>query len=326
MRRRFTLPLLLIIVIAGAVLVTAVYLLAIRKATTAAVPIRIAHIGVTSDLPVFVAADKGFFAKHGLQAEFVRVGSSTQVIEAVIAGRAEVGSGIAVATALAAWQTSPGLFRVIGLVEFTGEGRDDCILVKKDSPITQFADLAGKKIGSLPGSTWMPLVVQIVAERHGLPAKSVQYVGIAPSLQVEALLAGTVDAIYATAAQCDQALEMGVARIILENPQTLVMNPAPSLVAVISTSFEKTQPRGARAVEEALNEALAYVKTHPSDSEALLAKRLEAPIKLIHVAAARSYRRSADINEQNLQTFADLLLQRGLLTKRVDVAAMLRKP
>jgi len=306
------------------VLLALAYAVVASRPTTTAVPVRIAHLKLSSALAFYVAIDKGFFEKRGLQVEMIPVESSTQGIEAVIAGRADASTPVSVPSSLAAWQTEPGIFRVIGLVEFTEAELRDCILVKKDSPITSFEQLAGKKVGGLP-SAQLAMVIQVIAEQHGMPANSVQYVGLAQSLQLEALQAGTIDALHGVAAICTSGLQLGIGRIILSNPQLQVINPMPSLFAIVSSAFDKAQPRAAKALEDALSEAVEFIKKDPGECKRILSQYAGGTYEMTDVYTWLGYRRTNEINVKNLQDYVGILVQRGLLTKPVDVAAMLRR-
>ena len=317
--------LLVVAVMAVAAVAILVYGVFITRQGTESVPVRIAYMKVDAALPMFVAYERGFLQKRGLQPEMTLLAASTQLVEALVAGRADAAAGLAVQTGLSAWVSAPGSFRILGMTQFTEKQSTGCVLAKKDSPINSFQDLAGKKVGGIP-STFHPLVLEIVAEQHGMPAKSIQYVGMAPDLHLQALQAGTVDALYAFRGTCAQGEKMGIGKAILRGQTIRVLNPMPSVLTAVSTSFEKAQPRGAKAVEDALNDALEDMKKNPEEGKRILAQYTGEETDMVDLVLWTGYLRWQDVNPKHVQAFADLLYQRGLLTKPVEAAALLRKP
>jgi len=322
MGRQQRVRILILAVVVVAVLAVLAYVVA-NRGTEMAVPVRITYMRVNTMLSYLVAADKGFFGKRGLQVELIPVESANQGIESLVAGRSDIGIGISVQTTYAAWATSPGLFHAYGLFIATASEPADCILVKKDSPITNFSDLAGKKVGGIP-STYIPFILDLICEKNGLSSKCVQYVTIASNLHLEALQAGTVDAAYTFAVQCDSGVKTGLARVLMQNPQLQILSPMPSLFALVSASFEKDHPRAFRAVQDAVQEGIEFIRKNPEEARAIRNKYIPGSPDA-SLGSAFNYQTSKEMSEKDLQTFADLLLQRGLLTKKVDIKEIVRK-
>jgi NitT/TauT family transport system substrate-binding protein len=108
-------------------------------------------VGYTSEgglqIPSYVAADLGFFAKHGLNVKLVNLNSSTSLIPALTGGSVDVGTGDG--AALCAGYLAGSSISVVGanLADFTLEGWGD-------SSVASMKDLAGKTVGvTAPGST-----------------------------------------------------------------------------------------------------------------------------------------------------------------------------
>lgn len=60
------------------------------KSSMAQEPMRIAWAGSTpSNTPIWVADQKGFFKKNGLQAEVIAISASTIVIQALLTGEVD---------------------------------------------------------------------------------------------------------------------------------------------------------------------------------------------------------------------------------------------
>ena len=95
-------------------------------------------------LPLYVAIDKGFMAKHGLNVSKLTAGGSANSVATVISKSATFSVQDPMTAVLAA-QRGTG----VKLVSSVVDGVPVWLVVKKDSPIKTVADLAGKQIGSV---------------------------------------------------------------------------------------------------------------------------------------------------------------------------------
>ena len=108
-------------------------------------------------LPMFISAEKGFFAKHGVDAKMLVVDTGTDMVNAMHDGRAQIGDMSTTTYLKAVHAGEP--FKVIGLI-MNDATRDNCddplaIVTKKGRGIEagKVADLKGKKIGLARGQT-----------------------------------------------------------------------------------------------------------------------------------------------------------------------------
>jgi sulfonate transport system substrate-binding protein len=108
-------------------------------------------------LPMFIGAEKGFFAKHGVDAKMLVVDTGTDMVNAMHDGRAQIGDMSTTTYLKAVHAGEP--FKVIGLI-MNDATRDNCddplaIVTKKGCGIAagKLSDLKGKKIGLARGQT-----------------------------------------------------------------------------------------------------------------------------------------------------------------------------
>jgi len=90
----------------------------------------------------FLAKEKGYYAKHGLDVSFLPGGPSVSVEPVVVAGHAFVGDSQVAQAALAVAHGAP--LKIIG-AKF--QKNPLCIISPADKPIDTPADMEGKKIG-----------------------------------------------------------------------------------------------------------------------------------------------------------------------------------
>jgi NitT/TauT family transport system substrate-binding protein len=146
-----------------------------------------------SQLWAFVARERGFWRKRGLDVEIVRGFGSQAALQTVIQGQTDVGL-IAVPTIILSG--SQGLMsRVSGIV---GYDATLGILALDESPVKTLKDLEGRKLGSLPPSTEVPYIDPFL-QRSGVDSTKVARVALQSNVLDTALINGQVDAISALA-------------------------------------------------------------------------------------------------------------------------------
>ncbi|WP_040771895.1 ABC transporter substrate-binding protein, partial [Rhodopseudomonas sp. B29] len=145
----------------------------------------------------YVALDQKLFEKACIEIDSNKMESPNQIIDALIAGRADFGPpGAAAGIAMIAESKFPGKLKIFGL---QGGGIkvdriNDGLIVKPDSTIKSFADLKGKTLGHVPGIQWRTISRHMVKSAGLDPDKDVKLVDLAVAMQVPAVVGGTVDA------------------------------------------------------------------------------------------------------------------------------------
>lgn len=124
---------------------------------------------------MYLAKEKGWFEREGLDVEIHDGSGSLNTIQLVAAGQADIG------------QVQLGLLvaarnKQLPLKSFAGylRGSDLAVMVPRDADINTLADLKGKKILCFTASPWAPFIDSFLA-KEGLDRKSVQITMVAPS-------------------------------------------------------------------------------------------------------------------------------------------------
>ena len=145
----------------------------------------------------YVALEEKLFEKACIEIVSTKMEAPNQIIDALIAERADFGPpGAAAGIAMIAESKFPGKLKVFGL---QGGGIavnriNDGLIVKPDSPIKSFADLKGKTLGHVPGIQWRTISRHMVRAAGLSPDTDVKLVDLAVAMQVPAVVGGTVDA------------------------------------------------------------------------------------------------------------------------------------
>src|ERR1700689_2513193 len=211
----------------------------------------------------FVALDEKLFEQACIEIVSTKMESPNQIIDALIAGRADFGPpGAAAGIAMIAESKFPGKLRIFGL---QGGGIavnriNDGLIVKPDSSIKSFADLKGKTLGHVPGIQWRTISRYMVRASGLDPDSDVKLVDLAVSMQVPAVVGGTADAPLSLEPVGSIAVASGKAIRAVTNPVAMIIaDPFYSGASIMTTKFLKDRPDVARRVVAVIDEATDLV-------------------------------------------------------------------
>ncbi len=293
--------------------------------------IRIGFWPVASGLPFFAAIEKGYFKEAGLDVEALKFASAQQVMEAMLAGRAEGSSNGTAAAALAIGEIAqPGLFKIFCSNPTNAKFVLDEFVVPKDSPYKTIADLKGKRVASGPGIQNVTLA-KVMLERGGAGTVAVTELPIGQ--HVAALAAGQVDAVYTleptgTIGRLNgttRTLEVGVvAKYILGDP----LAPWHGGAASLTSEFIKKHPDIAKKYITAYARGVDLVRKKPNEARPFLKgyTAIEGPLTgEVPMSDYMLYNEFKPADIAYFQKFYDLFSERGIFTRRVLVDTLLYK-
>ena len=274
----------------------------------------------------YVALEEKLFEKACIEIVSTKMESPNQIIDALIAGRADFGPpGAAAGIAMIAESKFPGKLKVFGL---QGGGIavnriNDGLIVKPDSPIKSFADLKGKTLGHVPGIQWRTISRHLVRAAGLDPDKDLKLVDLAVAMQVPAVVGGTVDATLSLEPVGSIAVASGKAIRAVTNPVAKVIaDPFYSGASIMTTKFMKEQPDVARRVVAVIDQATDMVNADFAKYKPVLSKY--TPVKEDQLALlAQPYLCGfKDINDTDLKSYqalVDVFIQEGVLTGPLNV-------
>jgi NitT/TauT family transport system substrate-binding protein len=219
--------------------------------------------------PWFVAAEKGFYAKRGLNVNLQAGTGSADTVKAVAAGLADFGYADLTTTIVARSRGSQvQAVAQLGYVATT-------ILWREDSPIKTLKDLEGKSFAISPGQAqWylMPAFSRI----HNIDYKSIKIQETAPALQPAALVAKKVDFILMFRASNDEVAEMAAAKQGMKLKRVYLKDNGLDIYGsslIVREDDIKRRPDFVRAYVEGTMEGLRYVREHQDEALAILLKQ-----------------------------------------------------
>lgn len=279
----------------------------------------VAALPLTDSAALYLARDRGLFAKEGLDVRIQPVQQSIQALPALLKGQVDVIASANYVTYLQAYEKGTLDLRILAEgVRIAPHMMD--VLVPRDSALKSPADLAGKKVGVAVLNNIQSLTLNAILDaRHaGRPVyRQILFPQMGAALQRD-----QVDAVHAVE-PFDTAVqgELG-ARVLLDGGS----GPAKGLPAsgyVTTAGFVKKNPKAAAGFRRAVEAASALAARNPS------AVRTELPeytkvtadqARSIHLPA---YPPTAD--PAVLRRLVRLMRSQGLLTKDIDPAPLLVK-
>lgn len=295
--------------------------------------VTIAWLPIMQTFAFYVAQEQKLFEQAGIEIEAARFQAPNQIIDSLVANRADCAApGAAAGIAALAEVQFPGTFKVFGL---QGGGIrvgriNDGLIVANGSPIAGFADLRGKSLGHLPGIQWRTISRHMV-RRAGLnPDGDVRLVEMAVGLQVQAVIAGTVDATLSLEPVGSIAVALGEAKRAVTNPVAgVIADPFYSGCSLLTTKFLRERPAVAKRVVEVLDAATRLAESDYARLRAILPRWTAVQPGQVEIVAQPYLRAWQDLTEADLQSYqalVDVFVAEGALRTPLSVRDILLKP
>ena len=282
---------------------------------------------------LYVAVQDKLFERAGLDVEMVQFQNPNQIIDSLVANQADAGApGAAAGITMIAEARYPGTFKVFGL---QGGGIkvnriNDGLIVKNGSTIKTFQDLRGKSLGHLPGIQWRTISRHMLRANGLDPDKDVRLQELAVGLQVQAVVAGNVDATLSLEPVGSVAVASGEATRAMVNPCAgVIADPFYSGVSVLTTKFIKERPKVARKLVAVLDDATRISNTEFERVRPYFAKYTAIKGESVRVIAQPYLRAWGELNDTDVKSYqalVDVFFKEGVLKERMDVRTVLLKP
>jgi NitT/TauT family transport system substrate-binding protein len=257
-------------------------------------------------MPAFVAKDKGFFQKRGLDVTLQTVPQGSTIAGAMAGGTLTAGTLTAPAYLLS---VEGGIdSQIVAASTYQAKGNPTIgLMAREGSNIKSATDMKGKRMG-VPGLNGVNHIVAMKwLENNGVPRNQVTYVETGFAQMGDLLKGGQVD------------LVVPVEPFITRIQQTKVgyQVVVPSITESYLESFYifmrdwvQKNPKAARDFREALREAVEYIKTNEAEARKTQVTYLKLP-----EAAAASIKLptfAVDVKEQDVDFWVKLLKDFGI--------------
>jgi NitT/TauT family transport system substrate-binding protein len=228
----------------------------------AAETVRIAHSTWVGYGPLYIARDKGFFQKNGVDVELIVMEDPKERFPTMMADQIQMIAST-VDTALL-YMKKPDDFQYVVAIDDSDGG--DGIVCNKD--IKTLADLKGKQVAVNEGSV-SEFYLNVLLAKAGLKESDLNIVNMTAADAGSAFVSQRVDA----AVTWEPWLSKGKA-----TPQGHLLvdsSTSPGLITdalIAKTSWIAAHQKEVAAIVKSWNEAVAYYRAHPEESIAIMAK------------------------------------------------------
>lgn len=281
--------------------------------------IRVAYLPILVCSPFFVAQEQGYFDQEDINVLPQKFVSSNQMVEALLSGGTDALMSLAQSVHVTVESKQPGEMKVFMVNAQNSKEYLSSLVVKKDSPIKEVMELKGKKIGCFPGQT-ARVYLSMTLMKHGLdPDKDVQIQEINPASHLQALEAGSINALLTYEPTTTIGIEKGLVRPLIQGAfEKNVINPWIGGVFTLRTKFIEEHPETARRFVRALNKAVDYINTHPQEYKMILPKYTAIDENIARKTTNIPYWKLGEIDKDQVQKQTDMLTDQGVLSTHVD--------
>ena len=218
-------------------------------------------------LPLYVAKAQGLFAAEGVDVSFVQCLGGVRCMAEVTSGRADLGTASEIVGALQSFQRTD--FALVAT--FVGSRKDVKLLTRESSGIDSWADLSGKRIATVKGSSAQYYLDAALLFNDVAP-QSIELVLMQPEQIGPALAAGKVDAgaIWEPFAfEAQRLLGGNATQLPVERLYTTTFN-----LYVMRDTLQRRQAQVVKVLR-ALERAEAFIAAHPAQAQATLRAALQ---------------------------------------------------
>lgn len=276
---------------------------AAAAASAEAPPLVVGVSALRISLPVFVASERGLFARHGARVELRRFDTAQPLVEEVVDGRLDAGGYAALPIVLAAAGTAGhGVRLATGLVE--DEAHPVSVLLRRagDATLASVADLRGRRVGVLPTVAYTRWLARVL-EHAGLAESDVTVVPVAPPLQASTLAEGGVDALFTNDPMATAAVAASVAERFGPSAPVPDALGGPHVFGsfLVAEDTVRRRPDDVAALLRALDDAIREIERDPAAAaDAMLPFLREPERAFVRLYPAPSYLDRAGLDQARL--------------------------
>ncbi|AGZ42132.1 ABC transporter substrate-binding protein [Actinoplanes friuliensis] len=265
--------------------------------------VKVGVIPIVDVAPIYLGQQKGFFKSRNIELTMESGQGGAAIVPGVVSGQFQF--GFSNVTSLLIAQTKNVPIKVVANgVASTGEAGKDFggVVVRKDSPITKAADLAGKKIAVNTLKNIGDTTVRESVRKAGGDPSAISFVEMPFPNMPAAVEGGQVEAAWVVEPSLSAVTAAG-GRVVAWN----YVDAAPDLTVAAYFASSKLigeNPDLVKRFTEAMNESLAYADAHPDEVRAVLGSYTKIDAKVREGLTLPKW--PTAINKPSVETLAKL--------------------
>ena len=243
----------------------------IEKRHSVPLSIRFGTIPVLQSLPIFVAAEKGFFKKQGLNVEVILFPSALEKDIALSSGRIDGYFGDMM-TPMVLQSNQKGIKITATNFNTTREQRMFAVLASPKQQGKSLPDIAQEGIATSFNTISEYLIMRLLTQQK-IDPKKIKLIDVKNiPIRLQMLLSDQVPAALLPEPLATLAELKGAKALMDDKGQGLS-----ATVLVFSDRFIKAHPESARDFHEAVNQAAEYINKYPSEVRIIMNRDCRMP-------------------------------------------------
>jgi len=284
------------------------------------IPVKVGAIPIVDVAPLHLGVAKGFFKQQGLDVEIINSTGGSAVVPGVVSGQLDFAFANVVSMIVARSQGIELKALAEGNSSTGKQGDDFCgLVVAANSPIRSARSLSGRTVAVNNLKNISETSVRASIRKAGGDPSNVNFVELPFPEMPAAVAAHRVDAALVVEPFLTLSKDQG-AHVIASS----FVDAAPNLTVATYFTSQQTIDERRNVVDRftaAVTRSLAYAQTHPQEARQVLLTYTQIPPDVANRLTLPAW--PAQINRGSVQTISELAVQDGLVSRKVDVTAML---
>lgn len=277
-------------------------------------------IPIVDVAPIYLGVDQGFFSDRGIDLQLESGSGGAAIVPGVISGEFDFAFSNIVSLIVAREQGLPLAALTNGVTTAGEQGADfGGVFVLDDSDVTGAADLEGLTVAANNLNNIGDTTVRQSVRADGGDPAEVDFVELPFPDMPAALETGRIDAVWAVEPFASTIREAGHREIASNFVDT---HPELSVAAYFTGEDRLAQdPELFDDITAALEESLAYAEENPDEVRRILGTYTEIDEEVIEQMVLPRF--PEQINDESVQTLAELMVTDGLIETEPDLDALL---
>jgi NitT/TauT family transport system substrate-binding protein len=275
----------------------------------------IGYTGANDFLAAFVAKDKGFFEKRGIDVTLTRIANGSTIPAAMIGGSMTIGT-ITPPILMQANDAGLGL-KILSIASIqSSKNPTASVVIGADAKIEKPSDFVGKKVGAPGLNSVMHVMFVRWLKSKNVDDGRVTFVEAAFPQFGDLLKGKQIDAALVVEPFRTRIASSGVGKTYANFFSDVRDNVIFSLYAVTGDWAVKN-PKAVQAVREALDEAVAFIRDNPDEAKKSQITYLGLPAEVVASLPLATFQ--TKIEPPEVQYWIDLTKELGIISKPLAV-------
>ncbi len=285
----------------------------------AATRLVVGYLPVNDWLPTFVAKEKGFFEKRGLDVTLQRIAVGSTLPAVLVADSIQIGA----LTAPVTFQAIEGgldLVIIAGASLASTRNQHTSVVARQGSNIRQAADFAGKKVG-VPGLNGaLDIMFRKWLKDKGTDLRSVTFVETPFPQMSDMLKAGQLDAVIPVEPFRTRMIQTNVGYHVV-NPLVEVRDNYLITFYAATRRWADANPAAVKAFREALKEGLEFITGNMAEARTIEAKYTGLPPQVVQTLPLVTL--TLDVKRDDVQFWIDICRELGVIRGSIEASRLI---